>query len=109
MDPMPFSLKVLRPFLGWYLGILPGIADNESAVQYIASHLSESFQSIVIRPGHCSDDTSKSGFQLIATQTAPVGPGSVTYVDLAAFILDAMKDTSLEGQYPFVAVTKKRR
>jgi len=98
------SLKLLRPVLGWYLGILPGIQDNEEAVKFIASHSSENFKALVIRPGHCSEDTTKSGHKLVASQTAPIGAGSVTYVDLASFILEAMKDESLEGKYPFIAV-----
>ena len=101
------SLKLLRPILGWYLGILPGVQDNEEVVKFIAFHKEESFKAIVIRPGHCSeDDSSTSERKLVATQTAPIGPGTVTYVDLARFILDAMKDESLEGQYPFVVVER---
>lgn len=100
------SLKMLRPVVGWYLGILPGVQDNEEVVKYIVSHENESFKSIVIRPGHCSEDTTKSGHKLVATQQAPIGMGTVAYVDLAAFILKAMRDLSLEGQYPFVVVER---
>lgn len=102
------SLLLLRPTLGWYLGILPGVQDNEEVVKFISLHKEESFKAIVIRPGHCSedDDISGSGHNLVATQTAPMGPGTVRYADLARFILDAMKDESLEGQYPFVVVER---
>ena len=97
MGPIQSYSNVLRPIIG-------GIKDSEEAVKYISSHPSENFKAIVIRSGHGSENLSKGGHKLVASQIHPFVAGKVTCLDLAAFILEAMKDESLERQYPVVLV-----
>jgi hypothetical protein len=95
----PFSMKILRPIVGFASGTSKMIDDNCRSINWIDSNPPKTFKAIVIRPGLLKD--LPGGDTLEASQSAPNGT-AVAYKDLGKFILKAMTDDSLVGQYPFV-------
>jgi len=97
---LPFMLKILRTVIGsWYLGIGPNIMDHEAIIKYIDEQKdSLPFKTIVTRPGGLDD--SEGGKTLKASEDPEMSV--IAFKDLAAFSLEAMKDESLYGTYPFI-------
>jgi len=112
---LPLSLKLLRNTVGRMVGILPGVADNEGVIAFLEQHPlpkhpddgSSSTVVIVTRPGRVEEKEAAAASTTVtleASQTPETNP--VTFRDVAAFTLRAMKDESLAGQYPFLKIKK---
>ena len=80
-------------------GIGPNLVENENIMKYMESIQEEvKFKTIATRPGALIN--SAGGSKLQATDNPPLMPTS--YKDLGIFTVDAIKDESLHGKYPFV-------
>ena len=97
---LPMMMKIMRKVVGaWAMGLGPNYKDNEAVIKYIGSIQNEiGFNTIVTRPGALAEK--EGGATLGASKSPPMTP--VTFKDLAAFSLKAIKDESLYGTYPFV-------
>jgi hypothetical protein len=99
----PFMMKLMRATMGRMVGITPNVDENEKVGKFMDSNPTKSFSVIVTRPGMINDK--EGGQKLVASDSPPMG--SITFKDLAFFTLEAIKDESLAGKYPFVVVAKK--
>jgi hypothetical protein len=101
---LPVSMKVFRTMVGaWMMGLKPNYLDNEAVIKYVDSEKDAcKFKIIVTRPGALKEE--EGGKKLEASDKPEMG--AVTFKDLAVFSLEAMKDESLAGKYPFVKIAK---
>jgi len=101
----PFMLKMMRPIFGRMIGIKPKIDDNTAAMSFMNANPKESFKFIVTRPGKLVEN--EGGVKLEASETSTMA--AITFKDLAAFTVEAIKDESLYGKYPFVVPAKEKK
>jgi len=103
-------LKLLRPLFTRLSGIGPMVRDNEGVMMFVDEEMKKEgdddalpFKVVVIRPGKLVEGEGDRSLE-----ASPDSPelSPVTYTELAAFNLEAMKDESLVGKYPFVKVKK---
>ena len=101
----PFMLKIMRPIAGRMIGIKPLIDDNEAAMKFMDANPKESFKVIVTRPGRLVEK--EGGVKLEASDTATME--AITFQDLGAFTVEAIKDESLCNKYPFIVPTQEKK
>ncbi len=101
----PFFMNLMRmiaahPKIG---RIGPNLEENENIMKYMHSIQSDDikFKMIVTRPGGLKSGSSNDAVQLMASDT-DIPMGMTTYADLGKFTVDAIKDESLYGRYPYV-------
>ena len=119
LHPMSFLSKNT---VGRKLGILPKIADNDAAIQYLAAEArregeDEYYSFIVTRAGNLFDDNKKeddeqqqsqeskrtSDKPVYASHSWPPFPWTyISYQELALITLDTMKDESMYDSCPFI-------
>ncbi|WP_019956098.1 hypothetical protein [Yoonia vestfoldensis] len=69
-----------------------------AVLKFITASQSDSFGSIVTRPGKIVEKT--GGVALVASRTPSFA--AISFADLGAFTVGAVQDASLYGRYPFV-------
>ena len=100
---LPLLMKVFRTVVGaWIMGLEPNFMDNEAVIKYVDTEKDCKFKIIITRPGGLKED--EGGKKLEASENPEMN--MVAFKDLATFSLDAMKDESLVGKYPFVTIAK---
>ena len=97
----PLSMKFMNKVVGqWLAGIGPNLIENENIMKYMNSIQSEiKFKTIATRPGGLVKG--EGGRKLMASDDKPPMMFSA-FKDLGVFTVDAIKDESLYGKYPFV-------
>jgi uncharacterized protein len=100
---LPLVLAIMRGTMGRMMGFIPNVQDNDAVLEFIDSQLKDAastkFKTIVTRPGFISQGPSK--IKLMGSETKKP-TGSIQFIDLAAFSLEAIKDESLYGKYLYV-------
>jgi uncharacterized protein len=100
---LPLVLAIMRGTMGRMMGFTPNVQDNDAVLAFIDSQLKDAatttFKTIVTRPGMISEGPSK--IKLMGSETK-TPTGSIQFIDLAAFSLEAIKDESLYGKYLYV-------
>lgn len=94
----PLILKLLAPTAAFLTGASEMLKDNEAVMKFVAANRSDSFGTIITRPGKIVEKT--GGIGLRASQTPSFA--AITFADLGAFTVAAVQDHSLHGTYPFV-------
>jgi len=104
---LPFSLKMVRSTVGRMVGILPGVRDNEGVIQFMEEHpLSSETAVIVTRPGRLEEkeeDATTTNHTLLEASQSPE-MNTISFRDVAVFTLQAIKDKSLVGKYPYLKI-----
>jgi uncharacterized protein YbjT (DUF2867 family) len=98
----PLSMKLMAKVVGeWLVGIGPNLKENKDIQDYLYTMLDKvNFKIIVTRPGGLVK--SEGGAKVVARSAPPFG--MTAFKDLAMFTLEAVKEESLYGTYPFVGV-----
>jgi nucleoside-diphosphate-sugar epimerase len=100
---LPFVTWLVRQLFGRLWGITPMIHDNENVAQYMSSQPSR-FQFIITRPGRLEEDPN-SEMELVSEHVSwPMS--AITYKALGRYTVDAVKDATLYGKYPFTVPKK---
>jgi nucleoside-diphosphate-sugar epimerase len=100
---LPFTIRIIRPLLTRLIGVVPNVLDNDAAIRYLGkNNKPSSFQVIVTRPGHLVDKD--DGKNVVASDSPELK--AITFKALAVFTLQAIKDESLYGKYPYCAISK---
>lgn len=100
----PLFLKFMRATVAWLLGISELITDHENVIKFIAANPKPGMRVIVTRPAGLK--VAEGGQKLVASEEN-YELGMVAFKDLAAFTLEAIKDESLDGKYPFIKIAEK--
>lgn len=95
----PFILKLIAPPAAFFTGAGEMLKDNTAVMKFMAANRSDTFGTIVTRPGKIVEQ--EGGFELVASRTASFA--AITFADLGAFTVGAVQDASLHGTWPFVA------
>ncbi|WP_019956101.1 NAD(P)-dependent oxidoreductase [Yoonia vestfoldensis] len=96
----PLILKLLAPPAAFFTGASEMLKDNGAVMRFLAANRSDTFGSIVTRPGKLVEKT--GGVALVASRTPSFA--AISFADLGAFTVGAVQDASLYGRYPFVAL-----
>jgi hypothetical protein len=99
----PLCMRFMKKVVGECIaGIGPNLTDNHNVHKYIASIQGEiQFKTIVTRPGGLNEGG--AGEIKLAAVTSGCGPmGMTAFKDLGRFTVEAIKDESLYGSFPFV-------
>jgi hypothetical protein len=95
----PLSMKVMAKVAEWLAGFGPNLKENKNIQDYLYTMQDKvNFKIIVIRPGGLKK--SEGGAKVVARSSPSLG--MTAFKDLAMFTLEAVKDESLYGTYPFV-------
>ena len=100
--PLSFMSKIMRSTIGTLFGMGPMIRDNEAVIFYTAE-TSKNFDVIVTRPSMLEE---KESDMVVVADHDNIPSGAITFQGLAVFSVNALKDSSLYGTYPFVAPKK---
>lgn len=97
----PLSLRVLGTILGrWILGLGPSLDEHLNIERYMESVREDiPFQVICTRPGGLQQG--EGGAKLVAAEMPSFS--MVDFRDLGRFTIEALKDKSIYGEYPYVA------
>lgn len=101
---LPLIMKIMGTVIGRLAGIWPNLREHENIIKYMSSVQNDDdikFKMIATRPGGLKFGESKKGIELVASDT-DVPTTMVTYCDLGKFTVEAIKDESLYGRFPFV-------
>jgi hypothetical protein len=103
--PLTFMTSFLRQVFGGMMQFGPMIRDNDQVITYLAEN-KKHFAVIVTRPA-LLEDKEKDLTVVADHDKKPMS--AITYKALAAFTLEAVKDESLYGTYPYAypVATKK--
>lgn len=94
---LPFMIKLFKPLCS-VLGMGPAMEDHQTNLHYLAANYSDSYKTIVLRPGPLDELDSRR--KLVASDTPYYG--KVAYHELAVFILASIKEESLVDKFPFI-------
>jgi hypothetical protein len=95
----PWSMIIMSKIAEWVAGIGPNLEENLNIMKYMDSIQDEiKFKTIATRPGGLTKG--EGGTKLAAVENPPLG--LTAYKDLGVFTVDAIKDESLYGKYPYV-------
>ena len=100
--PLSFMTKVMRTTIGSMMGVGPMARDNEAVIFYMAETIKD-FSVIATRPAMIVE---KDSDMVVVADHDKMPSGAITFKALAIFTVNALKDTSLYGTYPFVAPKK---
>lgn len=101
---LPCGKVMLKYTLGYMIGLLPMIKDNNSVMDFIVEQKkSVPFKAIFTRPGLIKEEEEETK-PLHGSEEAGSFSEGITFAGLAAFSLAALKDESLYGTYPFVRI-----
>jgi len=97
----PISLKIMGTILGrWILALGPNLDENLNIQKYMDSVKDDlPFKTICTRPGGLQKG--EGGTKLVAAEMPSFS--MVDFKDLGVFTVQALKDESLYGKYPYVA------
>ncbi|MGB3406634.1 MAG: NAD(P)H-binding protein, partial [Jannaschia sp.] len=95
----PAWLKVLAPVAAYLSGNTEMLKDNTAVTKFIGASISRRFDTIVTRPGSIAQ---KPGGARLRADQHNASLSTITFADLGAFTVDAVKDKALYGTCPFV-------
>lgn len=101
----PFLLKLMARPAAFFTGATGMLKDNTAVMQFMAMNRTDTFGTIVTRPGKIVDAV--GGVDLTASSTPSFA--AITFADLGAFTVGAVQNASLHGTYPFVVPKGKPR
>lgn len=96
---LPAWLKILAPVAAYLSGNTEMLKDNTAVTRFIGSSATPAFNTIVTRPGSIAE---KPGGARLRGDEHNASLSTITFVDLGAFTVDALRDRSLYGTCPFV-------
>lgn len=96
---LPAWLKVLAPAAAYLSGNARMLKDNTAVTQFIGARSPRTFDTIITRPGAIAE---KPGGAALRADQHNGSLSPITFADLGAFSVDALKDSSLYGACPFV-------
>jgi hypothetical protein len=94
---LPLLTSFMRATIGTMIGIKPMLQDNDQVIKYLADN-KKHFATIVTRPAMLEEK--ESSLVLTASQDK-MSMSTITFKALAVFSVEAIKDESLYGTYPF--------
>jgi len=89
--------NLMKPMIYMMTPLKEMVADNQEVMDFLQGKTSSHVKTIVSRPGGLKE--AKASTELVASETSYMG--MVTFADLAAFTVEAIKDESLYGKSPF--------
>ena len=100
---LPLLMKLLGPVAARLNGNTEMLKDNTAVTQFIAANAPHRFDTIVTRPGSIAE---KPGGARLKADQHKASLSTITFADLGAFTVDALKDSALYGTCPFVVPEK---
>jgi len=94
----PMMAQIMRYIAGALMGILPMCHDNQTVGELLLSQ--DKVKVVVMRPGALKE--AEDGAKVEASNTMSMSP--ITFKELADLLLRAMKNESLYGTSPLVAL-----
>jgi putative NADH-flavin reductase len=101
--PLTFMTSLMRRVIVPMIGIGPMLRDNDQVITYLAEN-KKHFEFIVTRPAMLEE---KDNDLVVVADHNKMNMSTITYKALAIFTVDALKDSSLYGTYPYAATAKK--